>query len=42
MVNQATPAEGVTVVERLTTLSQRDGCQYELVDWQLASKSEPV
>jgi hypothetical protein len=42
IVNQATPAEGVTVVERLTTMGQRDGCQYDLVDWQLASKSEPA
>ena len=42
IVNQATPTEGVTVVERLNTLGQRDGCQYEWVDWQLASKSEPA
>jgi hypothetical protein len=42
IVNQATPAEGVTVVERLNTLGQRDGCQYEWVDRQLASKSEPA
>jgi hypothetical protein len=42
IVNQSTPAEGLTVVERLTTLGQRDGCQYELLNWQLASKSEPA
>jgi hypothetical protein len=40
IVNQATPAEGLTVVERLTTLGQRDGCLYDLLNWQLASKSE--
>ncbi len=42
IVNQSTPAEGVTVVERLTTLGQRDGCLYDLLNWQLASKSEPA
>jgi hypothetical protein len=42
IVNQSTPAEDLTVVERLTTLGQRDGCQYELLNWQLASKSEPA
>ena len=40
IVNQATPAESLTVVERLTTRGQRDGCQYELSDDQLASKAE--
>jgi hypothetical protein len=40
IVNQATPTEGLTVVERLTTSGQRDGCRYDLLNWQLASKSE--
>jgi hypothetical protein len=39
--SQATPSEGVTAVERLTTLGQRDECEYELFDWLLASKSKP-
>ncbi len=42
IVNQATPADGLTVVERLTTLGQRDGSRYELFDYQLALKSEPA
>ena len=40
IVNQATPAESLTVVERLTTRGQRDGCQYELSDHRLASNAE--
>ncbi len=42
IVNQAVPADSLTVVERLTTLGQRDGSQYELFDYRLASKSEPA
>jgi len=42
IVNQVTPEEGITVVERLTTLGQRDGYLYDLLNWQLASKSEPA
>jgi hypothetical protein len=42
IVNQAIPAEGLTVVERLNTQGRRDGCQYELADSQLASKAEPA
>ena len=42
IVNHVNPRDGVTVVERLSTLGQRVGCQYELVDYQLASKSEPA
>jgi hypothetical protein len=42
IVDQATPAEGITVVERLTTRGQRDGCRYDLLHWQLASKAEPA
>jgi hypothetical protein len=42
IVHQATPAEGLTVVERLTTLGQRNGCRYDWFNWQLAAKSEPA
>jgi hypothetical protein len=42
IVNQAIPAEGLTVVERLNTQGRRDGCQYELADSQLASTAEPA
>lgn len=42
IVNHVNPVDGLTVVERLTTMGQRDGCQYELFDYQLASKSEPA
>jgi hypothetical protein len=42
IVNQVHPVDGRTVVERLTTLGRRDGAQYELFDYQLASKSEPA
>jgi hypothetical protein len=42
IVNRVNPAAGLTVVERLTTMGQRDGSQYELFDAQLASKSEPA
>jgi hypothetical protein len=42
IVNRATPADGLIVVERLTTSGQRDGCQYELSHSQLASKAEPA
>ena len=42
IVNQVKPVEGLTVVERLTTMGQRDGCQYELFDYRLASTSEPA
>jgi hypothetical protein len=42
IVNQVKPVEGLTMVERLTTMGQRDGSQYELFDYQLASTSEPA
>jgi hypothetical protein len=42
IVNDVTPHEGRTVVERVNTLGQRDGAQYELFDDQLASQSEPA
>jgi hypothetical protein len=42
IVNDVKPAEGLTVVERLTTMGRRDGSQYELFDDQLASQSEPA
>ena len=42
IVNQVNPVDGLTVVERLTTLGERDGSQYELFDYLLASKSEPA
>jgi hypothetical protein len=42
IVNQVNPVDGLTMVERLTTLGQRDGSQYQLFDYQLASKSEPA
>jgi hypothetical protein len=42
IVNHVNPVDGLTVVERLTTMGQRDGSQYELFDYQLASKSEPA
>jgi hypothetical protein len=42
IVNHVNPGDGLTVVERLTTMGQRDGSQYELFDYQLASKSEPA
>jgi hypothetical protein len=42
IVNGVNPSEGLTVVERVDTLGQRDGAQYELFDYQLASKSEPA
>jgi hypothetical protein len=42
IVNQVKPVEGLTMVERLTTTGQRDGSQYELFDYQLASTSEPA
>jgi hypothetical protein len=42
IVNHVNPVDGLTVVERVNTLGQRDGAQYELFDYQLASKSEPA
>jgi hypothetical protein len=42
IVNDVHPGRGVTVVERVNTLGQRDGARYELFDHQLASKSEPA
>ena len=42
IVNHVKLIEGLTVVERLTTLGRRDGAQYELFDKQLASQSEPA
>jgi hypothetical protein len=41
IVNHVNPVDGLMVVERVNTLGQRDGAQYELFDYQLASKSEP-
>jgi hypothetical protein len=40
IVNHVKPVEGLTVVERLTTMGRRDGSDYELFDDQLASTSE--
>ncbi len=42
IVNHVHPVDGLTEVERLTTLGQRDGSQYELFDRALAAKSEPA
>jgi len=42
IVNQVNLADGLTVVERVNTLGQRDGAQFELFDYRLASKSEPA
>jgi hypothetical protein len=42
IVDQVNAVGGLTVVERLTTMGRRDGSQYELFDYQLASKSEPA
>jgi hypothetical protein len=42
IVNDVNPGDGLTLVERVNTLGQRDGTQYELFDYQLASKSEPA
>jgi hypothetical protein len=42
IVNQVNPVDGLTVVERLTMLGERDGSPYELFDYLLASKSEPA
>jgi hypothetical protein len=42
IVNHVKPVEGLTMVERLTTMGRRDGSQYELCDAQLASTSEPA
>jgi hypothetical protein len=42
IVNDVSPGHGVTVVERVNTLGQRDGAQYELFDYQLASQAEPA
>jgi hypothetical protein len=42
IVNDVNPGHGVTVVERVNTLGQRDGARYELFDYQLASKAEPA
>ena len=42
IVTDVNPGNGVTMVERVDTRGQRDGAQYELVDYQLASQSEPA
>jgi hypothetical protein len=42
IVNHVNPGEGRTMVQRVNTLGQRDGAQYELVDDRLASTSEPA
>jgi hypothetical protein len=42
VVNHVNPDGGLTVVERVDTLGQRDGAQYELFDYRLAFKSEPA
>jgi hypothetical protein len=42
IVNHVKAVEGLTMVERLTTMGRRDGSQYELCDAQLASTSEPA
>jgi EcsC protein family len=43
IVNHVKPREGLTVVERLTTMGRRDGSHYELFfNDQLASTSEPA
>jgi hypothetical protein len=42
IVNDVSPGHGVTLVERVNTLGQRDGARYELFDDQLASQSEPA
>jgi hypothetical protein len=36
------PGEGRTLVERVTTQGERDGCQYELVEPQLAVICQPT
>jgi hypothetical protein len=41
-VNDMEPGHGVTAVERVNTLGQRDGSEYALFDNRLASKSEPA
>jgi hypothetical protein len=42
IVNHVNPVDGLTVVERVNTMGQRDGTQYKLIDYQLAAKSEPA
>ena len=42
IVNHVNPDDGLTVVERVDTLGQRDGARYELFNHELASKSEPA
>ena len=42
IVNHVKPIEGLTVVERLTTMGRRDGSPYELLNDQLASIAEPA
>jgi hypothetical protein len=42
IVNGVDPGHGLTVVERVNTLGQRDGARYELFDYRLASKAEPT
>ena len=42
IVNHVKAVEGLTVVERLTTMGRRDGSRYELFNYQLASTSEPA
>jgi hypothetical protein len=42
IVNHVNPSEELTVVERVTTQGERDGCQYELFELPLALKSKPA
>ncbi|MDQ3828935.1 MAG: hypothetical protein M3361_06440 [Candidatus Tectomicrobia bacterium] len=42
IVNAVHPDDGRTAVERVNTLGQRDGAEYELVDDRLASQAEPA
>jgi hypothetical protein len=42
IVNHVHPGEGRTLVERVTTQGERDGCQYELVEPQLAVICQPT
>lgn len=42
IVNDVHPGKGRTVVERVNTLGQRGGAQYERFGDQLASKAEPA
>ena len=42
VVNHVNDVDGLTLVERLTTMGRRDGCRYELFNDQLASKAKPA